>query len=151
MKRILIKEEAPKISRREFLKLSTTLFLSAIASTPFYSFFLERFWIEVNSVKLSFNRLPAAFSGIKIVQISDLHIGEFYGKSNLVELVKKVNSLKPDILCFTGDLVEDSVDILNECSPVLKQFRSNLLNLAILGNHDYRIGTGKKSRTMSPK
>lgn len=143
MRKIVIQDH-PKTSRRSFLKLSTSLLVTAMASTPFYSFFLERFWIEEKHINLSFNRLPDAFSGLKIVHISDLHIGDFYGKDHVADIVKRVNQLKPDILCFTGDLVEDNVDMLDEITPILKKIRTNLAKIAILGNHDYRAGAEKK-------
>jgi predicted MPP superfamily phosphohydrolase len=69
-----------------------------------------------------------------------LHIGTFYSTTQLKKVVNKVNLLKPDLLCFTGDLVEDSVDILNHCIPILKSLHAPLGKIAILGNHDYRIG-----------
>ncbi|RFU62693.1 hypothetical protein D0463_13005 [Bacillus sp. V59.32b] len=50
-----------------------------------------------------------------------------------------MNNLKADILCFTGDLIEEIVEVLKEALPVLKQLKATLGKIAILGNHDYKI------------
>ncbi|NHM29296.1 metallophosphoesterase [Neobacillus terrae] len=140
MKRELAQNEKTKLSRRSFLKGLSSIFLGAAVSGSSYSFLIERFWIETKTINLSFDRLPSVFSGTKIVQISDLHLGHFYSKKNLSDLVKRVNRLKPDILCFTGDLVEDGIEMLEECTPLLQKFRAPLGKFAIVGNHDFRSG-----------
>ena len=140
MKRQLAQYKKTKISRRSFLKGLSSIFLGAAVSGSSYSFLIERFWIETKTIKLSFDRLPNSFSGTKIVQISDLHLGHFYSKKNLSDLVKRVNRLKPDILCFTGDLVEDGIEMLEDCIPLLQEFHAPLGKFAIVGNHDFRSG-----------
>jgi predicted MPP superfamily phosphohydrolase len=132
--------EFKPINRRSFLKKTVAAILAACASVPIYSFIFERFWLDITHVDLTFPELPNSFSGMRIVHISDLHIGEFYKKEHLKKVVAQVNQLKPDLLCFTGDLVEDNVDILKECIPILQQLHAPLGKIAILGNHDYKIG-----------
>lgn len=127
-----------QISRRDFLKKTGVTLVSLPAFTSFYSFFLERFWIEVSTLRIAFPRLPLAFSGIKIVQISDIHFGYYFSTENLQNLVDRVNRLNPDLICFTGDLIEESVDQIEECTPILKKLSAPLGKVAILGNHDYR-------------
>ena len=94
--------------------------------------------IEVKEVELTFDRLPDAFDGYRIVQWSDSHLGTYNGRTAIVERqIKAINDLKPDMICFTGDLVSRKTD---EAEP----YRSLLASLhapdgvySVLGNHDY--------------
>ena len=99
-----------------------------------------RFRHEVKQVQLSFESLPAAFDGLRIVHISDLHLDgwEGHGKE-LQQRVDEINALHPDIICFTGDLVSLSPDELKPFVPILRQLHTNPEGnvYAVLGNHDY--------------
>ena len=99
-----------------------------------------RFRHEVKQVQLSFDSLPAAFDGLRIVHISDLHLDgwEGHGKE-LQQRVDEINALHPDIICFTGDLVSLSPDELKPFVPILCQLHTNPEGhvYAVLGNHDY--------------
>ena len=99
-----------------------------------------RFRHEVKQVQLSFESLPAAFDGLRIVHISDLHLDgwEGHGKE-LQQHVDEINALHPDIICFTGDLISLSPDELKPFVPILRQLRTNQGGhvYAVLGNHDY--------------
>ncbi|MGV3464803.1 MAG: metallophosphoesterase [Heyndrickxia sp.] len=140
MNKVVTKTDMPTISRRKFLKIGGAAVIASIASVPLYSFFFERFWLDINKIQLAFPQLPAAFSGTKIVHFSDLHLGEFFDVDHLQKIVNHINSLKPDLICFTGDLVEDRTDILERSTTVLQQMHAPLGKIAIFGNHDYRIG-----------
>jgi predicted MPP superfamily phosphohydrolase len=95
------------------------------------------FDFKVKKIKLEFANLPAAFDGLKIVQISDIHLGSWYGKAPLLKAVNMINELHPDIICFTGDLVNYTTDEAYRFEDVLKQLSAPLGIYAILGNHDY--------------
>jgi hypothetical protein len=136
--------EPPKVNRRSFLKRFGTSILGLSAFITFYSGFIERFWLEINRIELSFSRLPKAFSGLRIVQFSDIHLGFFYNTDDLKELVTRINRLKPDLICFTGDIVEDDVGQLDACIPILQKLAAPLGKVAVMGNHDYRIGSPEK-------
>ncbi|WP_265887205.1 metallophosphoesterase [Clostridium botulinum] len=82
---------------------------------------------------------------IKIAQISDIHLGEYYAIDKLEKLVNKVNSQNADIIVFTGDLF-DNVSKFEDTSkvvPILKKLNANIGKYAIYGNHDY--GGGAKN------
>lgn len=86
---------------------------------------------------LSFTDLPKSFQGIRIVQISDLHLGSWRSEKKLEEVVSVVNGLSPDLILFTGDLVNSRT---NEAAPyisILEKVRAKLGIYAVLGNHDY--------------
>jgi len=82
--------------------------------------------------------LPAALDGVRIVQISDAHLGSFLGQFDAVQPgLDMVRDLDPDLLCFTGDLVNDHSD---EAEPWIERFRAlsgRFGKFSILGNHDY--------------
>lgn len=100
--------------------------------------FINRFNIEIHEESVEIPNLPSNFEGFKIVQISDLHLGTYGTDTTYVSrLVDSVNTLRPDLIVFTGD-------IANRHSKELLPFLSSLSRLhatygvySILGNHDY--------------
>jgi len=91
--------------------------------------------------RLSFKNLPSAFDGMKVVQISDLHLGSFNNKYGpLEEAVELINDLNADYIVFTGDLVNESPEEAQGWIPVFKKLKAKHGKYAILGNHDYRWG-----------
>ncbi|MFT4526183.1 MAG: putative MPP superfamily phosphohydrolase [Bacteroidia bacterium] len=92
--------------------------------------------------QLSFDNLPKAFDGMKIVQISDLHLGSFNKKFGpLEEAVEMINELEPDYIVFTGDLVNESPDEAEPWINVFSKLKAKKGKFSVLGNHDYGWGT----------
>lgn len=91
---------------------------------------------RVTDVDIPVADLPAGLDGLRIVQISDLHTGT-YGDSNqfLCELVERINALNPDLVCFTGDIVNRHTAELLPHWKTLAGIKAPVV--AILGNHDY--------------
>lgn len=82
--------------------------------------------------------IPAAFDGYRIVQLSDLHLGTLHGRPEVVErIVDSVNAVRPDLIVFTGDLVNYHADEVNEFEPILRRLTARDGVIAIMGNHDY--------------
>lgn len=129
---------AEQISRFRFI---TQLGL-VLAAVPFVSLIwgmvFGRFRFSVVQQELEFRNLPPSFGGLKIVQISDIHIGSFYGHEEKVkEAIEMVNSQNPDLIVFTGDLVNDHARELEGWMDILGGMKARLGKFAILGNHDY--------------
>ncbi len=129
---------ALRVSRRNFIT-KAGLILSAI---PFLSvlhgIFIGRNQIRVKRVKMEFPDLPDAFKGIRMVQISDLHLGSFGGDTGFVEeVVGVINDLEPDYIFFTGDMVNSLAGEMKDFVPVLSNLRAREGKFSILGNHDY--------------
>ncbi len=83
-------------------------------------------------------RLPKPFDGLRIVQLSDLHLGSFnYAYKKLNAAIEKVNALKPDYIVITGDLVNNYAWELRGWENVFNQLKAKEGKYAILGNHDY--------------
>ena len=94
--------------------------------------------VEVNEVELYFDRLPDAFDGYRIVQWSDTHLGTYNGRTAIVEKqVKTINSLHPDMICFTGDLVSRKTDEALPYRDLLASLHAPDGVFSVLGNHDY--------------
>lgn len=92
--------------------------------------------VEPREVKIE--RLPEAFSGYKVVQLSDLHIGNFGDDSFVIKnMVEKVNALQPDVILFTGDLVNLRSDELLPFMDILSKLKAKDGIFSVLGNHDY--------------
>lgn len=89
-------------------------------------------------VTMTSAKLPKSFDGYKIVQISDLHLGTWGKKTEFLEdFVEKVNSLQPDMIVFTGDIVNQKADELKPFENILSQLKAKDGVYSILGNHDY--------------
>jgi len=130
--------DGKKITRSQFLTRVGII----TASIPFlsiaYGIFWGKFDLTVRNVKLGFSNLPKSFNGLKIVQLSDFHIGSFLNNPFFVdEIVDKVNSLKPDLILFTGDFVNNVSEEVDKFLPSLSKLKSRYGNYSILGNHDY--------------
>lgn len=94
--------------------------------------------IVVNDVVISSPKIPVAFNGYTIAQISDLHVGTWGNDTTFIStLVDSVNSLHPDLIVFTGDIVNRKTDELAPFKGVLSRLKAKDGVLSILGNHDY--------------
>ncbi|WP_420209047.1 metallophosphoesterase [Candidatus Electronema sp. JC] len=94
----------------------------------------------VHRVEISLNTLPAAFKGFKIVQLSDIHIGEMTTAAELAEIVAIVNRLEPDMVAITGDLVDgEAAQLRGELAP-LGGLRAKEGVFFVTGNHEYYSG-----------
>ena len=93
---------------------------------------------KIQKVNLGFQNLPKSFHGLKIVQISDLHLGSFAGNpAKLEPAIEMINNLNPDYIFFTGDLVNNIASEAEEFIPLLKKLYAKYGKYSILGNHDY--------------
>ena len=103
-----------------------------------YGIFKARYNFKLHHVKLTFNHLPEAFHGLKVVQISDLHLGSFNHQFHILErAIKRINQLEPDLLFFTGDLVNNYAWELRGWRKAFRHFSAKINKFAVLGNHDY--------------
>ncbi len=92
---------------------------------------------RIKNVALSIPHLPKALNGLKIAQISDLHIGPTIRKSYIEKVVRRVNSTHPDLIVVTGDIADAKAkSISNELAP-LGDLMSRLGTYYVTGNHEY--------------
>jgi len=126
------------ISRSQFLTRAGLV----LAAVPFFSIAYGikwgRFNYTVRNHVMRFENLPASFDGVRIVQISDFHIGSFLDYIDEVEAaVEFVNAQHPDLLLFTGDFVNNVASEMDAFLPTLRKLRARMGKYSILGNHDY--------------
>lgn len=126
----------PGISRSVFLS-RLALILGGAMVAGFLHGISNRYRYQVKRVQLRFPKLPASFSGLKIVQLSDIHCGSFDNPEAVSKGIQMALDLKPDIIFFTGDLVNDRSAEVGVYKDILARLRAPLGVYSILGNHDY--------------
>ncbi len=126
-----------QISRKDFLK-KTGVIVSAIPfGTLIFGMLESAFDYTVKRKKLVIDNLPDSFKGLRIVHISDLHVGSFISTEPLEKAIEIIKQQKPDIIFFTGDLVNDITEEALPFIETLKTITAPMGVYSILGNHDY--------------
>jgi predicted MPP superfamily phosphohydrolase len=121
----------------QFPLWSAVAVLLLTAMTTAIGFFNARRLAAVVDVDVPIDGLPAALHGYSIVQISDIHVGPTIKHNYLDAIVNKVNTLKPDLIAVTGDLVDGSVQQLAVHTAPLAKLRSRHGAYFVTGNHEY--------------
>lgn len=129
-------QEGETITRSVFLSWIGLAAGSGILASLIHGFF-NKYDYHVRKVPISFSKLPQAFKGLRIVQISDIHSGSFNNKAAVKKGVEKILALKPDLILFTGDLVNNRSDEMEDYLDVFSQVKAPLGVFSTLGNHDY--------------
>lgn len=96
--------------------------------------------LRVAELDITLDRLPKAFDGFRIVQVSDIHVGPTIGRPFIEQLVEVVNAERPDLVAVTGDLVDGSVANLGHHTEPLSRFSSPHGTFFVTGNHEYYSG-----------
>jgi predicted MPP superfamily phosphohydrolase len=124
------------ITRSAFLSWFSLAVGGGLFGTLLYGF-NNKYRYQVNKLRLSFANLPAAFKGLKIVHISDIHSGSFTDRQAVEKGIEKIMEQKPDLILFTGDLVNDRATEMEEYKHVFNKLKAPLGVYSTLGNHDY--------------
>lgn len=114
-----------------------------------YGMLIERNRCEVKQVELTYDSLPDAFDGYRIVHISDIHSRSFRHRTGaLQKIVDEINALNPHLILFTGDLITINPNELDKTAPILAQLTAPDGVVSVLGNHDYctRMGDSKERK-----
>jgi predicted MPP superfamily phosphohydrolase len=125
------------IPRLKFLQLTGLGVFGVFLSALTYGVFKGGYNYKVLKHKLRLPNLPHGFEGLKIVQISDLHVGSFFSTKPLEEAIDLINMQEADLIFFTGDLVNEISEEAIPFIPILKKMKAKLGIYSILGNHDY--------------
>jgi predicted MPP superfamily phosphohydrolase len=138
-RRIAARGRAPEIaspSRRAFLERAG----AAVAVAPFvagaYGLFYGRLNLETPTQPIRLKRLPAAFDGFRIAQLSDIHIGPFMTEEQIRKYVAIANAMKPDLVALTGDFVTWDPATQRAVVEALAGLRAPFGVFGCLGNHD---------------
>ena len=127
----------PLAGRRKFIS-QISLGLAAIPFVSFiYGIVQGKYNYKILKYQLTFKDLPEAFDGFTITQISDIHSGSFTNKEKIQYGVDLINEQKSDIMLFTGDIVNNKADEMDNWIAVFDKLEAKEGKYSILGNHDY--------------
>lgn len=131
------KEVAYDASRSAFM----SKFAILLSGIPFgllsYGIFRNPYRYRLHKHTLEIDDLHEDLEGLKIVQISDIHSGSFFLKEPVMNSVDMINKCKPDIVLFTGDLVNNKTEEIEHFYDVFDKISAPLGVYSVLGNHDY--------------
>jgi hypothetical protein len=127
-------------ARRHFLTRTAV----AVSATPFaacaYGLLYERTEIETTHQRIKLGRLPKAFDGFRIAQLSDIHVGPFMPAEDIRKYVAMVNQLKPDLVALTGDFVTWEASPAGAVVEALAELKAPFGIFGCLGNHEHWAG-----------
>ena len=151
------------VSRRGLFKAG----IFGAAGLALYASEIERHWIEVTRHDVSLVGLPQAFEGMRIAQLSDIHLDEFTEPLFLRGVVDRVNRMQPNAVFLTGDFVSEGilpgslasdafakkeinfgVGAAWQCAKMLSELKCRKL-YAILGNHDLAVGADQVTEALT--
>lgn len=124
-------------NRRNFFKKTLDIGAISVAGSINAKAMYNAKTVELEEVEVKIKDLQQPYS---IVQLSDIHIGGLIDKDFIASLVKRVNSLNPDIVVITGDLVDTNLVYAKDALDELKNLKSKYGNYFIVGNHEYFHG-----------
>lgn len=129
------------ISRRQFFKKVCQY--GAVGLVASYPLLIERTHVVTNTYRIAVSRLPEAFSGFRIVHLSDIHYGRLTSLAFISGIVERANGLKPDLIVCTGDYVYGSSpkEDIDAVWQVLSQLSAPHGVRSVLGNHDHWADT----------
>lgn len=114
---------------------------AAVAGIPFFTLFYgmarNAYRYTTHKIKIPVKNLHPSLEGLRIVQISDIHSGSFTAVDPIRKSIDIVNKLKPDLLFFTGDLVNYKADEVEPYLDIFSQMKGKYGSFSIFGNHDY--------------
>ena len=129
-------QEGEGISRSVFLSWAGMIAGGGLFATLMNGFG-NKYQYQVKKVPLAYSNLPEAFKGLKIVHISDIHSGSLMDKKAVLKGVEKILQEKPDLILFTGDLVNNTANEMEGYMDVFSKLNAPLGVYSTLGNHDY--------------
>ena len=131
--------------RRPGRRLRVLSSLAVLALAGFAFFWTQQNWIQIHREEISSSRLPQAFDGFRVVQISDLH-GKAFGEGN-ADLLEAVAELEPDLIAITGDLIDSpgQLDMLPTLAQGLVQIAPTYY---VTGNHEWAIREAKEVKNL---
>lgn len=123
-----------KFSRRAFLRGAATLVALPAAGTA-WAREIEPFWLDLHEVPLTIKGLPRAFHGLRLAQLTDLHMDAHVPVAYLRRVIERVNAARADLVLVTGDVVNHTMDWIDASAQLLAELHAP--TFVSFGNHDY--------------
>ena len=131
---------------KKFFKFIITLFLLSVILL-IYARYVSTSGLVTKEYTIDNQNVPTGFDGLKIVHFTDLHYNRAITLDKVKSIVKEINLINPDIVVFTGDLIDHDVILTNEdyqdLTNVLSEINAKYGKYAVLGNHDYESDKDK--------
>jgi len=137
LERPLLEKPVDGITRSEFLTKAGILIASLPVAPMSWGVISGAYDYRVRKQKLYLPNLPKAFHGMTIGQLSDIHSGSFYNKRAVMGGVEMLLAEKPDVVFFTGDLVNHLAREMRDYQDIFSKVRAPMGVFSTLGNHDY--------------
>ncbi len=134
------------VTRRHFLR---TAHAAAFVAPPAVlgAMFIQRNRVELREHKLEIPNLPAGLDGVRLVQLTDIHMGPFLSRRDLEHAVAMANETRAHVALVTGDLITNRGDPLDACLDALAALRAEAGIFGCLGNHEQYAGAQDYSET----
>jgi len=126
------------LSARYFCLLAIILSVTVV----FYGYF-EALNIRTEHLTVKTDKLPGKIQRVRVVQISDVHLGLIVGRWRLERILDRVTAARPDILVSTGDLVDGQMDHLETLADMFRRIPTKYGKYAITGNHEFYAGLNR--------
>jgi predicted MPP superfamily phosphohydrolase len=122
-------------------RVLSALFVGVVAAQTVWGFTFGQRRVEVTTTRMPLPKLHADLTGLRIVQISDLHIGNQLEAGRLDAMIERTNATRPDVIALTGDIFDFDPSHVDDGARRLARLRARYGVYAILGNHDHYVGT----------
>jgi predicted MPP superfamily phosphohydrolase len=122
--------------RRRLLAAARAVTFAAPFAATGYGVFIERNRFRVREVDVPVHGLAPDLNGLRLVQLSDIHFGQFLNRTELETIVAMANETKANLALVTGDLITSRGDNLDECLRLVSKLRADAGVLGCLGNHE---------------
>ncbi len=129
--------KSQKITRSQFIRKAGLVSGGILFAGLFTGMVKWAFDFRIREHSLRLPRLPRSFDGLRIAQVSDIHLGSWASKTTFEEAVRQVNRLNPDVIFFTGDLVNYKTDEAFPFEEIMGKLHAPMGVYVTLGNHDY--------------
>lgn len=134
-------EKGEKIGLGKKVGLFFLMLLLFFGFITLYSRFIGTTGLKIKEYKITNEKLPSSFYGLKIVHISDLHYGRTVNTKQLDKVVKEINLLKPDVIVLTGDLLDQEESLTDQdildLTKLLSKLNTTIGKFAIAGEDDF--------------
>lgn len=130
-------KESPKIPRSEFLVKAGLIAAAVPLASLSWGIASGAYDYQIRRKNLYLKNLPKAFHGLRMAQISDVHSGSFYNRKAVFGGIEMILNEKPDLILFTGDLVNNLASEMKDYQDLFSKLRAPLGVFSVLGNHDY--------------
>jgi hypothetical protein len=134
-------------ARRKLLRVAHAAAVAAPLGLIGFGIVVSRRQFELNEVAITIPGLAKDLDGLRLAQVTDIHLGPFLSRSELARVVGMVNETRPHVALVTGDLITIKGDPLDDCLRVLAGLRAEAGILGCMGNHENYAGALNRATT----